>query len=430
MSAKTMLWMALGAAALGGSAYYLDKNRAAATQPDETESLFPELNEQLNRVDQLSISTASGSLVFARTEDAWALPANAGFPADRSKVGKFLLALEASERVERKTAKPERYGQLGLDSEAADSPTIHVLAQTGADTVVDLWVGNKRSAGAGTAYYVRVDGEASSWVAGGELGASTTLTDWVDTDLVDLARERLQAVRIEHSDGEAVVAARAADAAAGDSMTLINLPQGKLLQNEWVTGRFDNALQKLTFVGVSPTSAEDFPTEAVVKTTFWTKHGLAVTLETATMESGEWLTRVSAAYDPTGVPTVGTAPEAEDETEGDAEEAPPTPESLQAEADVINAKVGTWLYHLPQHKAQALRPRMDELVKDPEPGEPIEALDGFGMPTELNSLLDRPQEPELEAPVEVPPPAEEESTEESEESEGAGNTEGAEGGGL
>lgn len=435
MSAKTMLWMSLGAAALGGSAYYLDQNRVAATQPSETGSLFPELTEQLNDVDQLSISSAEGSLEFSRTDAGWALPGKANFPADRIKLGKYLLALEAAQRVERKTAKPERYEQLGLNSEAADATTIHVLAQAADASVVDLWVGNKRSTGAGTAYYVRVEGEEECWVADGDLGASTTLTDWVDTSLVDLARDRIQAVSVEHSDGEAVVVARGADAEADEPMALVNLPQGKVLQNEWVTSRFDNALQALTFTGVDPTPAADFPTEDVAKTTFWTKHGLAVTLETAALESGDLLTRMSAAYDPNGAPKPYSGPQVEvteDPLNGDplneseeSAESPPSPETLQAEADAINAKTGGWLYLLPQFKAQALRPRMDELIKDPEPEQLLDsALDDSGLPTDLNSLLDGPTPTEeLEAPPTLGEP--ETAIEEEQSGAGSGETEGS-----
>lgn len=407
MSFKSTFWMAAGAAALGSFAYFANKTRASATAPEVTGALFPSLHEKLNDADRLSIDAADGPLTFAKVDGAWNLVERGGFPADSVKVGTYLLTLEGAERVERKTSRPERYADLGLDPDAEEGAPTKVAVAAGEQTLADLWVGKRRATGAETAYYVRVEGEDATWVAGGDLAASTRLADWADTQMIDLERERMLAVRVAHPDGKVLEAARQKDQDSTERMTLLAIPPGQELQSEWVTSRFDGGLSRLAFDDVESAEGAEFAADQAVKATYWTKHGLAVTLETLAKEDGGLRTRVSAAYDPGGAPgQIAVLPESaeelpdlisgeegseegEDPDGGEPEEVPPTPEELQAEADEINAQLGGWIYHLPEYKAQALRPTMDELVKDIEPEEEAGegAAGGTGLPGDLNSDL-------------------------------------------
>ncbi len=424
MSFKSTFWMAAGAAALGSFAYFANQNRASATAPEATTALFPSLREQLNDADRLSIDAADGPLTFAKVDGAWSLLERGGFPADSVKVGTYLLTLEGAERVERKTSRPERYADLGLDPSSEEGAPTKVTVAAGEQTLADLWVGKRRTTGADTAYYVRVEGEDATWVAGGDLAASPRLADWADTQMIDLERERMLAVRVAHPDGNVVEAARQKDQDSSERMTLLAIPPGQELQSEWVTSRFDGGLSRLTFEDVESAEDAEFDAAQAVKATYWTKHGLAVTLESLPKEGGGLRTRVSAAYDPGGAPgQIAVLPEAtaelpdlvsEEEGSGEAdesaadepEEVPPTPEELQAEADGINAQLGGWIYHLSEYKAQALRPTMDELVKDIEPeaeeGAEEGGFGGAGLPNDLNSDLGGTIPPSV---FEVDPPA-------------------------
>ena len=401
MSAKNILWMTLGAAGLGAAAYYMNDSRAAATSQAEASALVPGLRATLNDVDRLALTTPDGPLTFSKDGDAWTIVERGDYPADGGKIGTFLLAIEDSKRLEQKTSKPERYASLGLDPDAEDSPTTRVVAQAGAQTAFDLWIGNRRGTGAGDAYYARLDGESSTWVAGGDLEVSNTLADWVETALVDIDRERMFAVSIEHPDGDPVQATRATGEEDVERMALMNIPEGQELQSEWVTSRFDSGLASLKFDDVESAAGAEFAEDEAVSATYWTEHGLAVTLLTVPKDGGGLRAKISASYDPEGAPSLVVGPVVQEmpkvdlmdeDGEGEAgaaedEDAPPTPEELQAEADAINTITEGWIYSLPEYKSQALRPRMDELVKAIETASNEESMGETNLPNGLNSDL-------------------------------------------
>ena len=407
MNARTLA--ALGALAVVALVLAVAAGRRGRSDAAEPERLLlPVLSQRINDVRSLVVTTPDGEVTLQRGDEAWSVASKGGYPADGGKARQLLLALRGATIVEEKTANPELYDELGVqDVDSPDAASVRVEARDAdGEPVAALIVGERRSARGGsprTEYYVRRPGEATSWLVEGDLAVDPEARDWLATELFDVARERVRAVRVEHADGE-VLYVRRPDATATD-FTIVDLPQGKEPTHASAPGAVAAGLQRLTLEDVAPADELPLadPPDAVA--TFWTFDGLRVTVATDDAD-GELRARFDVAYDEEGPPgteamgpppppeTDAGAPEdpaeaPEDATAGEdagaagGEAAPPTPEGptpeeVRAEAERLAALVDGWTYVLPSWKKSAFQKRQAELTRDVAPPADEEPSSGSG----------------------------------------------------
>ncbi|MBL4771787.1 MAG: DUF4340 domain-containing protein [Planctomycetes bacterium] len=349
MNSKTLAMMVLGAGLLWGATRLLSTD--SPTEPTgrgAQERLFPGLEKNVNQVHTLRLELRAGTFHFVRnSEGTWGLKERSQFRADHGKLDGLVLALARSKRLEQKTSKPGRYSALGLDSEGDEDarPALVRITDGAGKSLAALWVGQRRDRSASEAYFVRIDGEPSCWAASGNLGLDSSMVDWLDSTLVDLASDQVRRVSITQPDGEQVLLERGADAAPNTPLTIANLPEGKEPQSEWVTSRFASALQGLKLQDVKPSSALVVPAGELTRCEVWTTDHLLVTVSTWEAE-GLLHAVLQAEYQ-----SAGAATEQADRAR------------VTALALSMNQRFDGWVFILPSWKGSALRGRMAELLK-------------------------------------------------------------------
>lgn len=403
--------------------------------------LFPELD--VNAVAGLTVASQDGELTLEKKDGVWGMPAKGGYPAKFDKVKETALAVAGFETLEAKTSNPALYPDIGVqDPGEADSTSKRVtLRDAAGETLADVIIGNTRPrrSGAGEpSLYVRKAGEAKSWEVTGSLWLDTSVSNWLDNLILEIERERVSAARVWHPDGEELLVYKANP--EDNNFTVDDVPEGRELSWDGVANAVATSISRLTLDDVVPAAEIDFSEGEVVKSEFWTFDGLVLVARLKEQDEKSWL-ELSARYEeslradsqlgpqpaPPGAEPVGgeeepvepVEPEAGGEPEEPVAPAPEeepigkTPEEVQAEVDELNAKHAPWVYSIPGYTASNFKKRMDELLKAlPEPEEPSEGVPTLD-PSELEGLLNPPDEPAEEAvvqpieePIEEPVPEE------------------------
>ncbi|MFT4647293.1 MAG: hypothetical protein ACI9X4_000504 [Glaciecola sp.] len=374
MNSKTLIAMVFGAGLFWGAARLLNSDAAMEqSSASNLERLFPNLEKRANDVRTLSLEGAEGTFQFERTQGGiWTLKERANFPADRKKLDGLVLAMARSKRMEQKTNKPERYSALGLAEGTAEEPgpsLVRVLADDDAELAA-LWVGKRRDRSATEAYFVRIDEDPTCWAASGQLALDSSMVSWLESTLLDIDSAQVQSVRITHPDQELILLSRPTDSDKNTPLEILNLPEGKELQSEWVTSRFASALQGLKLQDVKPASEVTLPPAEIVRSEFWTSSNLHITAESIEQD-GLMYVRLHADHSIAGARLVYDGPEVngvpsidlQASTSGGDSSTGDSKEQVLAEADRLNQRFSGWIYVLPTWKGAALRGRMSELLK-------------------------------------------------------------------
>lgn len=348
------------------------------------EPLLPGLDRALNDVDTLTIREGDASITLTRTQEGWQVQEADGYAANIGNVRELLLSLAESTLLEVKTSNPENYATLGLQPPAEGGTTVSITAGEGWDGAT-VALGN--TARQGEATYVRRNDEASTWLASGGLSASAQTRDWVETQILDIPATRVQAVTIEHADGERVEIAKASRDATG--FTLADVPTGKELRYESIANPIGGVLGGLRLEDVQSRDSADPASDATV-TRFVTFDGLEITAR-AWQDGDSRRVAFSAAYDAAQAQrfastagegdTTGdadgeqeTGPDGEQETGADGGEETGADgggdagaDDVAAEAQALQTRLAPWVFTIGSYKFDQLTRRMDDLVQDPPP---------------------------------------------------------------
>ncbi|MEM9382927.1 MAG: DUF4340 domain-containing protein [Planctomycetota bacterium] len=404
MNEKTVknLSIATGVAILGAILFNSLRDGSTAARATD-EPLVPALQERINDVRSIVIEGQEGPITLTGGAGGWSLEEKSGYPANDASARELLLALRDARRLEQKTSDPERLGRLGLDAPGAEesqSKRITLKDESGA-TIASVLVGKRRfGKGGGAAlpggdrpdeqYYVLPEADGPSFLAAGSLRVDGRPIGWLEQQFLDVAMDRVQAVRIAHADGVVLEAFRP-DMDAND-MTVLDVPEGKI-QKASSTASFPGALARLRFDDVRKEGEIEWAANPLTTTEYFTENGLVVVCESIELpkegapdQKVTWA-RFRFEVDPDRAPALPAdegamgpePPEDGSAEDGSAEEgsaddgAPeepqgPTAEELQAEADEFTAATAGWAYALPSWKTRAFRPTAEDLLEDaPEP---------------------------------------------------------------
>ncbi|MEC8510604.1 MAG: DUF4340 domain-containing protein [Planctomycetota bacterium] len=392
----TILGVATGLVAAG--AWYTSASRAAgnAAIPRNT-PLLPALQEQINDVASLAVTTADGTVTLERGEEGWTLAEKAGYPARADRVRTLLFELRDARVIEEKTADPARFTRLGLeapDAEGSSARRIVILSNSG-ETLCDVLVGDRSSSQGGFApgqpapdaqTFVHPEGDGPALLVSGGFQADARANGWLDQELLDISAARFKAARVTHADGEAVEVARGDTAETG--LRILGVPDGMEPKVPDATRAFTSALSRLRFDDVAPAEGIDWTASPMATAQFFTEEGLRIVAETVELlKTGD---EFAEGTDPTLVTWARLRADVVDTSEipgapGDdamGPEAPPADEgeetpdptgndrgALEAEAASLNAALEGWAFALPSWKSGPFRMRMDGLlqpIEEPE----------------------------------------------------------------
>ncbi len=363
---------------------------AALLYPQQTEqgisgsgeAVLPNLAQQMGELQQIVVARAGGETVtLQRAGDNWTVVEKGGYPADMAQVRTLLVGLADLRRIEPKTAKPERYADLGLsDPDTEDSRAVAVqLRGEGGNPIANLVFGDRQPARADpirTEIYLRQPDEPQTWLVEGHLPELGGALGWLQSDVLNLDRERIRAATVAHADGETVRLLR--DDAAKMDFTLQKIPQGRETASQFTINAVADAFSQLEIDDVGTAGEVEFPEQPELTATVETFDALTVIAEIAQQDQ-RWLLRLRAQADPStatadepatpadSAPNEGAEDEeeqaaAQTETEDESSPVSERPD-VEAEAEQLNARWDGWIYEPSTGWIDSVNKRMDDLLE-------------------------------------------------------------------
>ncbi len=341
------------------AAALVSQQRAPQTNREKT-TLFPGFAERINDISELVVRDAQSTLTIRRVADSWSIAEADDYPALVDKIKQIALAVSNLLVIAEKTDNPDLYKRLGVEAPDSKGATSHLLRlASNGDVLAELVVGNTRrskSAASAPGLYVRIPDQQQTLLVEGRLSVSADIIDWIKRDIIDIEGERVKAVRIRPADGVELVLNR--DKLA-DDLTLLDIPEGKEQESEYLIGRMASILENIFVEGVRKENSFDFSrSDSIIEVT--TFDGLTAKIEV--VKSGEQsYARFSFGAQAARPVSAETVDEASAETS--MEEA--NKQTPEQEAEILNSLVQGWAYLLSASKAELYNQTLSDLVRDP-----------------------------------------------------------------
>ena len=172
---------------------------ALSSQTKEGESLpllFPDLHNDINKVDQILLIQSGKTTTLKRQEGAWFVSGYDGIPAQFSTIRRTLLALADTRIVEEKTKNSKHYPSLGvIDPKDKTSRAQGIVLYAQNQPIVSLVMGKEESLLSGASkpdLYIRLQ-DTVYWTRGA-LAFPTEGKAYLDPVLWTLDASRVQAI--------------------------------------------------------------------------------------------------------------------------------------------------------------------------------------------------------------------------------------------
>ena len=315
-------------------------------QPENAGAIvfLPTLKDSLDEINQMGLVGAGGEMIATlnRGVEGWSIMERDNYPADSQKIRHTLLSLAEAKIMEVKTSNPEWHDRLGVEAiENSNAGGISV-SLVGADMPVNIILGN--TVGNNQAYIRQVD-ESQSYLIDQDPKVGGSVTDWLNAEILAIARERIQRITVTHPDGEALTVFKADTEQA--NFTVDNIPADRELQYDSVANVIGNVLSSLNLRDVELRADDDTP---VTITEFRTFDGLVITAESIEREENAWVA-FRASYESSSQLT--------------GEEGPSTQEialDVETEARELDQRLNNWRYHVATYQADQMSRRMSDLL--------------------------------------------------------------------
>lgn len=347
--------------AVGAAGYVLQGRETPPAEIEPPAELFPGLLARVNEVQAFAVHLPESSFTVRRQGDGWAMPEKSGYPVKFETVKQAVVGMASLKPREAKTAKPDNYAKVKVldprkDGDPKGEGVLLRLVGEGDKEIAALIVGATDSVPTSARegwYYVRKPEEARTWLASGRVELSDKPVGWLDSDMVQVNRDRVRTATTVQPDGASVTVFR--DKSGDGNFKVENVPAGGEVLHETSPNSLGSALGFLSFEDVKPLAEVKF--DGANKAVFGTFDGLVLTIELVERDGQNWA-RFSAAHDPAAAKPEGV--------EEKHKEIMKSPEDVAKEAEAINRRFGVWAYQLPGFKADDLRTKMDKLVHFPE----------------------------------------------------------------
>lgn len=241
--------------------------------------IFPELQHQLADVADIEVTRANGTFVLSRREGTWANMGLGGFPAIPARVENTLIAMASMQYIAPKTKRSKLYYRLQVEdvSVTAKSTRLTFRDSTGA-SLADVIIGKPEDALNQRSVYVRLPGNAQTWLATGVFDVRHDAVDWSDRSVVDYDARSLNALTVRRRDGESVAVYR--NQPQDRKMKLKNQPAGSTIEHQYQIDYMAGLLQRLNFIDAKLTDAENLNAAPTFEIIARHKNHLVVTLRT------------------------------------------------------------------------------------------------------------------------------------------------------
>ena len=178
----------------GGLSFYLSAQKGI--EEYENKPVLAELVHQLNEIQKITLTSASGVLNFYKQDGVWKLENEPCLPVYQERVESFLTALSDMVYYEKKSDKAEYLSKFGLEPSAAkDSTSVEVkLFGPNNKILTDLVIGKYDIdiGRGGRAAYMRFADKFQVWMVKADLiDMSVKAQDWTYSSLWNLRFGRL-----------------------------------------------------------------------------------------------------------------------------------------------------------------------------------------------------------------------------------------------
>lgn len=398
MNRKTLIGLGLTAAVAVIAALLIQNSRQPETDLEaKAGKLADGLQAEVNAVTELKLTKAGKTLAvsLSKGENGWGVVERDGYPVDTGKLRSYLLRIADANLIEKKTAKPERYADLGLvDIADAKASGVEVRLEGLAKPFAFL-AGVYNTKGSGT--YVRREGETQTWLASGNLVPEQNPVDWLQKDLMNIPSARIAEVTLTSAEGKVLHVHK--QAAAESNYTVDQVPKGRELSSEFAANGLALVLADLRIddvaasakvpVGAKPAKARYASFDGlVIEASTWTVDGKSYVSFSASLDAARAeahaaaevaaaAAKAGADSEPTDakeaevkdVKSDATASSTDASKDSDAAAKPDAPTqaervaTIKAEVDTLNRAFQGWSFVLPSYKQSLLTQTMDGLLK-------------------------------------------------------------------
>lgn len=230
-----------------GAAVLVSHHRQPAEGSGEVAYALPDLRQQVNDVKSITIVVGNNktAVTLNNGEQGWSVHERGDYLADNGKLRGLLIKLADTRLLQKKTANTQRYPDLGVEDVKAKDAKGVLLKLEGLSKPAQLIIGNASSHGDGT--FVRRPDDPQSWLAQGQIHIDRDPVQWLDTELADIASERIAEIVLSTAQGKTLRLFR--DEANGN-FQLADLPRGRELAAPDVIGALASTLSRLTLEDV------------------------------------------------------------------------------------------------------------------------------------------------------------------------------------
>jgi hypothetical protein len=310
--------------------------------------LLPGPASLVNDIDYVRL-TGSGGVIIAtlnRRGGKWLVAESSDYRADWTVLRQLLSDLAVAEVIEGKTSNPELYARLGVEDVDGPDAAGVLIEFAEESSLPSLIVGNKAQGREGQ--YVRLRDSGQSVLIDRALTVPGDMQQWLDREIIDVQAGELVEISVTHPDGEQILLRKVS--ADDTDFDLREIPEGREVKSNWAVNSIGGGLASLRLDAAVPASDIDW-TDAV-KIRVLTADGLQVSAKLESREDQQWISLSASAYQPDGSgEPIATAAETDASLE------------LTERVKWINERVTGWAYSIPQHNAEVLTKRMDDLLK-------------------------------------------------------------------
>lgn len=246
----------------------------------ESEAIFPDLQAHIEQVDNLTIETATGSLLDAQKVDGEWVDSNQGnYPLNADEIIRLLNNLLQAQLDSAKTAKPENFSRLGVQDIVEQDSEASLLTLSAAEKRWSLLVGNNASSGSGV--FVRKPQEQQSWLTKADISLPVDKSDWLYKQILDIAPESVSEIsRVDHWRFVPVNVAPEEDQKVMSDWQLADIEEGRELQYDSIIDSAAQSILNLSFDALAHKRPHELSPDSLQTTVnITTKSGEQVTLK-------------------------------------------------------------------------------------------------------------------------------------------------------
>jgi hypothetical protein len=303
------------------------------------EAVLAGFADKLGSIATVKITGEGGVTLERKGEGdkaSWVVAEKGGYPAEKTKVAQALLGFAELKRVEPKTSRPDLYERLDLDDPGKKGGHARLVEfdDAAGKKLGELVVGKRRPdrlGGGNDGLYVRIPGQAQTWLAQGSVDLPTEAGDWLDPKIVSIEPARIRQVTLTHADGSRLVLKRDKPE---DKFAVEGAPADAKIKGDSLLAEPAEVLNALSLSDVKPAAELKLPEKGVDKAEWQTFDGLTVTGQTFDQDGKNWLVL----------------------------EASGTDKASQEAAD-LNAKTANWVFAVYSYKTTAMKTKLADLIE-------------------------------------------------------------------